>query len=130
MSSFIYALGDADDVRKKLQGSLLDQDLDALSKLSLRLSAAMQELAEIATTRLRAEVVFVGGDDVLLRWKRADFAEGNLRGLMESFRERSAFTISFGVGSNTREAFLNLARSKSVGPGTLSVGASEEVDGA
>lgn len=117
--SYIFLLGDADDVGKRLQGFLISGDLGALKALSSALSASIAELGFKIKEDFAAEIVFCGGDELLAHIDSNAFDESRLRELMVSFAASTGVTISFGVGRNTREAFLNLTMAKSAGPGSI-----------
>lgn len=124
MSKVLYALGDADNIRRRMEGMLLSNNLRGLAETSTSLSNAIQDLGDRAEKVMKAEIVFRGGDDILLLVQPENFEQESLRELMEDFEEKTGSTISFGVGSSAEEAFLNLARAKSTGPGTLIVAVS------
>jgi len=119
VSRDLFILGDADNVGKKIQGLILSGDLEGLRALSSSLTMCIAEIADIARTELRADVVFYGGDELLARVDPDDFSEAKLLGFMRYFKERTLVTISFGVGWSTEEAFINLARAKATGEGSL-----------
>jgi CHASE3 domain sensor protein len=119
MTSYIYVLGDADNIRKKLQGYLLSGDLESLRRFSSGLTEGVRLVARLAQESMSAEVIFSGGDEVLLRLDASLFSLDELRKIKSRFEEYVGATISFGAGSTTEEAFLNLARAKAMEPGTL-----------
>jgi hypothetical protein len=122
VTSYIYALGDADNVHKRLQGYLLSGDLESLGRFSSGLTEGVRIVARLAQESMDAEIIFAGGDDILLRFDSSHFSQERLREIKDSFEESAGITMSFGVGSSTEEAFLNLARAKSMEPGTLLLG--------
>ena len=119
MKQSLFLLGDADDVRKKVQGFLLSGNLDALKNLSSALSRHVAELGSLIGDTFTADIVFCGGDELLACVDSENFDEGRLRELMARFKEKTGVTISFGVGRSAEEAFINLSRAKSAGPGSL-----------
>lgn len=121
MSKVLYALGDADNIRRRIEGMLLSNNLQALGEFSAAISTAIQALGEHAKQALGADIIFCGGDDILFLVKPEKFSQDKLKMLMREFTERTGSTISFGVGNSAEEAFLNLARAKSTGSGTLIV---------
>ncbi|MFL6203286.1 MAG: mCpol domain-containing protein [Thermoanaerobaculia bacterium] len=121
MPKALYALGDADNIRRRIEGMLLSDNLQALGEFSVAISTAIQTLGDHAKQALGADIIFCGGDDILFLVKPANFNQHKLKVLMKEFAERTGSTISFGVGNSAEEAFLNLARAKSAGSGTLIV---------
>jgi hypothetical protein len=119
MNRYLFLLGDADNVRKRIQGLLLSGDLDALRSLSSSLTRHITELGALAEDTLGADIVFCGGDELLAKVELDNFDERKLREIMAIFSKNTGVTISFGVGLNTEEVFVNLARAKSMGPGSV-----------
>lgn len=121
MPEVLYALGDADNISRRIEGMLLSNNLQALGEFSAAISTAIQTLGDHANQTMGAEIIFCGGDDILFLVKSEKFSQDQLRALMREFTEKTGSTISFGVGNSAEEAFLNLARAKSAGSGTLIV---------
>lgn len=119
MKQDLFLLGDADDVRKKIQGLLLSGDLETLKAVSAAMSRYIAELGASIEDAFAADLIFCGGDELLARVSFDSFDEVKLRDLMTRFRERTGVTISFGVGRSAEEAFISLSRAKSAGPGSL-----------
>ena len=119
MNQPLFLLGDADNVRKKMQGLLLSGNLDALKALSSALSRHVAELSSLIENSFAADIVFCGGDELLARVEYDKFNEGRLRELTAGFKEKTGITISFGVGRSVEEAFTNLSRAKSAEPGSI-----------
>ena len=113
-----FLLGDADAVRRKLELHLLNGDLKALSSFSANLSAGIHQLALKLTETLGAEVVFAGGDELLLTLE-GPYNRELLWSRMQDFRDRTGMTISFGVGETLEQTFVNLARAKAQRPGSI-----------
>jgi hypothetical protein len=119
VTSYTYALGDADNVRKRLQGYLLSGDLESLGRFSAGLTEGIKTVARLAQEGMNGEIIFCGGDEVLLRFRSADFSVEGLETISNRFSKTTGATISFGVGKGTDEAFLNLARAKAMEPGRV-----------
>ncbi len=116
--NILYILGDADQIRRTIEGYLFSQDLEALREFSKSLTHAIESFAK-AAERLGAEIIFAGGDDILFRIPISKFSAIDIRNFMKLFEEESGSTISIGVGSTPEEAFINLAKAKASGPGTF-----------
>lgn len=119
MNSHFFILGDADQVRRRIESLLLSNKLESLKILSSSLTSAIQKLALEAQQRMNAELVFCGGDEVLLLVESPNFSKQMIMYLMDNFFRLTGVTISFGVGESTEEAYLNLARAKASGPASL-----------
>ena len=119
----IFVLGDADDVRKRMQSLLLSNRLDDLRILSSSITSAIHSLGEIARDRMGADIIVCGGDDILFAVSSAQFQESQIQEMMRNFSDQTGLTISFGVGESTEDAFLSLARAKARGPSALVIAA-------
>ncbi len=122
MPDSLYVLGDADRIRRRIEGMLLSNDLKTLQDFSTAITTSIQKLGDRMRYAMSAKLIFSGGDDILLLVQPEIFNQDQLRGMMKEFAEETGSTISIGVGTGAEEAFLNLARAKSTGPGTLIVG--------
>ncbi len=114
-----YVLGDGDNIREKVERLLLSGDLDGLSVFSRTLSASMQTMAEQLESGLSAQIVFVGGDDILFEVDKAFFDENKILILIEEFKEKTGVAISFGIGTTLESAYINLRRAKVYGGGKI-----------
>jgi hypothetical protein len=119
VSNYVYALGDADSIRKKIQGLLLSGELEALARFSAALTAGVRAIAQIVQESIGGKVIFAGGDDILVRFDRSSFSRDLLHDASHRFEQIAGATISFGIGLTAEEAFLNLARAKSMRPGSI-----------
>lgn len=124
MNRPLFVLGDADQVRRRVDSLLLANRLKDLQALSSTLTNAIQRLGVEAQNRMKAEIVFCGGDDILFLVEPIKFSDNLIRSLMDEFLSVTGLTISFGIGRSVEEAYLNLARAKASGAASLvSVGA-------
>ena len=115
--SVLYVLGDADQIRRKVEGLLLADDLRGLKMFSAAITENINRIAGLARDMMGAEIIFCGGDDILFLVQRDRFREVEVKDWMQSFLRQTGNNISFGVGSTAEEAFLNLARAKATGFG-------------
>ena len=122
MNNYLYVLGDADQVRRRIESLLLSNRLEVLKALSSSLTSAIQNLALEAQRSMKAEVVLCGGDETLFLVEPMSFSEKLIRSLMDEFFHATGVTISFGVGETIEKAYLNLARAKAAGPASLVLG--------
>lgn len=86
----------------------------------------MQDNDTISDYRMDHEQAFLsateqelGGDDICFVTAVASFREATLQALMDAFLQKTDCTISFGVGKNIEDAFLNLRRAKALGGGRM-----------
>ena len=112
-AGFLYIFGDGDRVREKLEGFLLNQDLESLGSLSRRLSEGIRLIGDELSLRMGAEVVMAGGDDILLRVPVSKYGRELLEEVVGIYMEQTGLSISFGVGPTLEQAYLNLRRAKS-----------------
>jgi minimal CRISPR polymerase domain len=119
MTNRLFVLGDADLVRRRAEGLLLSNQLHLLRDLSEALTNSIRALARTAESRMGAEVVVCGGDEILFLVEEERFNEAIVQTMMADFSAQCGLTISFGVGRSSGSAFLELTRAKARGPGTL-----------
>jgi minimal CRISPR polymerase-like protein len=117
--SFLFALGDGDRVREKIDNELLGGNLDEVRILSQKLTYAMQTLSEIADQNPGWQIVFSGGDDICIVIERPRYHEEIIFSLMQRFQDLTGGTMSFGIGTSMGNAYLNLRRAKARGGNIL-----------
>ena len=118
MSEDLYIFGDADRVRDRIEGLLLGPQPAEVRAFSDRLTTGLAELVRSAQIVLAAEMLMVGGDEVLFRVKQSSYQPEKLADLARDYREATRCSISFGVGPDIASAYLNLRRAKATGGGT------------
>lgn len=119
MNAHIYAIGDADRIRERIEHQLLSGNLDQMARFSAELTASFVELIQEVEKTLCAETIMAGGDDVLFRIARKNYSSNALKNILTHFQVRTGCTISFGVGHEITQAYLNLRRAKAGGGGTI-----------
>jgi minimal CRISPR polymerase domain len=119
MKNSIFVIGDGDGIRKKVESYLLSGHLESLGQFSFALTNAISEIAKLAVQNMESKIVFAGGDDICFITTSSNFHKEKIQELIEEFFRKTECSISFGVGENIEEAFLNLRRAKSMGGGCL-----------
>ncbi|TAN49938.1 MAG: mCpol domain-containing protein [Methylococcaceae bacterium] len=115
----IYVIGDGDNIRQRMEQQLLYGKLDECKKVSEAITAGMRCVNDVITARKGWEVVFCGGDDILVKVCASDYDPNLIRKAIDEFERCSKSTICFGSASSLQEAYLNLRRAKSFGVGIL-----------
>lgn len=115
MKAYVYI--DGDGVGDKLEGYIINNDLQRAAELSTRINENLKEM--IATLLARdVEIFFAGGDNV---FACLDLDRELLHRLLNSFLNWTGITASAGVGTTPAEAFLALRAAKALGGGRLIV---------
>ena len=117
--SSIYAMGDGDNIRQRIEREVLHGNVDACRRVSGEISVAMDRVRCLALATTGCEVVFCGGDDILLRIDRKAYSPTLVRRMMSEFEHASGLTMCFGVADTLVEAYLNLRKAKASGYGVL-----------
>ena len=117
--TYLYLIGDGDDVRDRVEFYLLNSDLNALTHFSRNLVKAIDVVKEFAVSKMDAEVVYAAGDDVFFCVDKDRYQRTHLEDMMNIFLKIMGSTISFGVGESIEAAFLNLRRAKASGRGKI-----------
>ena len=111
-AEYFYVLGDGDKIREMVEFYLLNHDLEALTNFSQNLTAAINEIKEIAISTMSAQVILAGGDDILLYVSREKYRKELIQKLQQVFHNITGVTISFGVGKTIEAVYINLRRAK------------------
>ena len=72
-ANYIYAFGDGDKIREKVENYLFNHDLEGLTTFSQNLTSAISQLKENAIATTNAKVIVAGGDDILLCIPRENY---------------------------------------------------------
>ena len=118
-SSWIYAIGDGDNIRQRMETQLLFDDLEGCKRVSEAITAGMRCVTNLLIKRHGWSLEFCGGDDILLKIDADKYDPTSLRKAIEEFERCSESTISFGSGHSLQNAYLNLRRAKALGAGKL-----------
>lgn len=109
----IYVLGDGDRIRERIEKHLLNNELELCTKLSHDLIKAINTIKNVAISRMRADIIIAGGDDIILRVEAKRYQKEHIYELRSIFNEISGSSISFGIGNSVTDAYVNLRRAKS-----------------
>ena len=118
-SPLVYAIGDGDNIRQRMEAKLLFEDLEGCKRVSEAVTAGMKCVSNILKSRQGWSVEFCGGDDILIKVDARDYDPDFLRNAIAEFERCSESTISFGSGYSLQSAYLNLRRAKALGTGKL-----------
>lgn len=116
---YFYVLGDGDKIRERIEGSLLNGDLEAAAVLSTQLTEAVLRMRDAAITQMGADIIIAGGDDLLFTVEVKNYKREHIDSLAKSFHDLTGGTCSFGVGRSFEKAYLNLRRAKASRPGSV-----------
>ncbi len=109
----IFVAIDGDNVGSRLEYYMLTNQLIDLKKFSLSFNDAIQWLQEALIVQFRAEIIFMGGDNLLAVLNHnIPNIKGRLEEIREEFFSHTGCTLSIGVGENTKDAYLGLKLAK------------------
>lgn len=103
---YLYAI-DGDDIGKKIELALFNDDLDRAREISLALNEKLEEINSYLRS-CGAETIFLGGDSVLLK-------ASNLIKLPVDLLNDGAYSFSVGIAKSPSEALLALKKAKGLG---------------
>jgi hypothetical protein len=118
-SQWVYAIGDGDNIRQRLETHLLFEDLEGCKKVSEAITEGMKCVSDFLASEKGWSVEFCGGDDILIKVDSRKYNPDYLRQAIAVFERCSKSTISFGSGYSLTDAYLNLRRAKAQGTGRL-----------
>lgn len=111
MQVFLYI--DGDGIGHRLEGYVVDNDLEAAADLSRRIGRALCDMEQTLVAS-GAHIIFCGGDNLLAV---AELDEFLFRRLLHQFKDSVGCSASAGVGRTATEAYLSLTVAKSMGGG-------------
>lgn len=111
MEVFLYM--DGDGIGQQLEAHVVNNNLQAASRLSRQVTEALQATSDALKAR-GATIVFCGGDNLLAA---TQLDEEFFDHLIHEFEQRAGCTASAGIGRTATEAYLGLTVAKSLGGG-------------
>lgn len=114
MNSFFLA-ADGDDVGRKIEFFIVMNQVESLSSFFNDFQAAMLWLSDILEDEFSAKIIFTGGDNLLAEFQSENIQLDRLEKVRVEFSDRSKATLSFGIGSNPRQAYFALKLAKASG---------------
>lgn len=115
MSEPVYLAVDGDDVGRSLEYLLLTNQDKALRIFSHSVAEAVEWLSDELVQVFGAELVFKGGDNILCTLTPNERFVEESDAFRRGFHERTGCTISIGLGTNAREAYIALKFAKASG---------------
>lgn len=116
----VYISVDGDDVGRRLEYFILLNQLEELREFSHIYEQRMQWLLDNIITQLDANIIFAAADSVLAYcYSRQDIFEKLQEIHAHFFTDQVGITISVGVGSTPREAYLALKLAKLSGKNSV-----------
>lgn len=117
----LYLAADGDDIGRKIEFFIVMNQMDSLSDFSHNYQSAMLWLVDILSKDFDAKIVFYGGDSLLASLTFKEYLIGDLEKLRVQFAILSHTTLSFGIGSNPRQAYFALKLAKASGKNKIEV---------
>jgi c-di-AMP phosphodiesterase-like protein len=110
--STVYVAIDGDDVGSQLEYFVIMNNIQELKKFSDNYNNAMSWLSKTIQHRLSAEIIFSGGDNLLLAVEEQFSLIDKLREINAEFSQKGNRTLSIGIGRSPREANVALKLAK------------------
>ena len=123
-----YVAVDGDDIGNRLEYLMLTNKLDELAVFSKSFDQSFGWLGGCFANELQANVIFVGGDNLLAIVVSTDSLLDRLDALRHNFAEQTGHSLSIGVGGSARQAYIALKLAKVSGKNCICV-YKEEDDG-
>jgi minimal CRISPR polymerase domain len=102
----LICVGDGDNIGDVIDLHLLSGNLEEASKFSLQVKSALEDIATLAKSEIKASLIYVAGDDICFI-------------VSEYFLKKTGKTMSFGVGKTSVEALICLRKAKVSGKGRV-----------
>ena len=115
----LICVGDGDNIGDVIDLHLLSGNLEEASKFSFQVKSALEDIATLARSELKASLIYVAGDDICFIVSGALNVEDTLTAYSEYFLEKTGKTMSFGVGRTSVEALICLRTAKVSGKGRV-----------
>lgn len=114
-SSPIFVSVDGDDVGRHLEHLVILGAMMELSKFSKEYNSKIKRFARQLEKKFDAEIVFLGGDNLLVIIDEQKYNKDILDDMKSQFYEDVGFSLSLGVGRSSRDAYIALKLAKALG---------------
>ena len=117
--SSLVCIGDGDNIGDVIDFHLLSENLEEASKFSFQVKMAIEKIAELAQSEIKASLVYVAGDDICFIVPSDLNILNSLLTYSDFFFKSTGKTMSFGVGRTSTEAVVSLRKAKVSGKGCV-----------
>jgi hypothetical protein len=115
----LVCIGDGDNIGDVIDFHLLSENLEEASKFSFQVKMAIEKIAELAQSEIKASLVYVAGDDICFIAPSSLNILNSLLTYSDFFLKTTGKTMSFGVGRTSTEAVVSLRKAKVSGKGCV-----------
>ncbi|ARV59567.1 hypothetical protein BZZ01_13830 [Nostocales cyanobacterium HT-58-2] len=117
--NLLVCVGDGDNIGDVIDFHLLSGNLEEASKFSFQVKSALEDIATLAKSQIKASLVYVAGDDICFIVSDDLKITDVLTSYSEYFLKKTGKTMSFGVGRTSVEALISLRTAKVSGKGRV-----------
>jgi hypothetical protein len=122
----LVCVGDGDNIGDVIDLHLLSGDLEEASKFSFQVKSALEDIATLAESEIKAALIYVAGDDICFIVSDDLNIADVLISYSDYFLKKTGKTMSFGVGRTSVEALISLRKAKVSGKGRVIVSWGEQ----
>ncbi|MGB6296242.1 MAG: mCpol domain-containing protein [Rivularia sp. (in: cyanobacteria)] len=117
--NLLVCVGDGDSIGNVIEFHLLSGNLEEAKKFSSKVKSALEDMAILAKSEIKASLVYAAGDDICFTVSSELEIRHILTSYCESFLKKTGRTMSFGVGKTSVEALISLRTAKVSGKGRV-----------
>lgn len=117
----LYIAADGDDVGRKIEFFIVTNQIELLSNFFHNFQSSMLWLGEKLSNEFNAQIIFNGGDSILVSLQADNISLSKLESLRIEFSSFSQATLSFGIGNNPRQAYFALKLAKASGKNRIEI---------
>lgn len=122
----LVCVGDGDNIGDVIDLHLLSGNLEEASKFSFQVKSALEDIATLARSEIKAALIYVAGDDICFIVSDDLNIADVLMSYSDYFLKKTGKTMSFGVGKTSVEALISLRKAKVSGKGRVIVSGGEQ----
>jgi len=122
----LVCVGDGDNIGDVIDLHLLSGNLEEASKFSFQVKSALEDIATLARSEIKAALIYVAGDDICFIVSDDLNIADVLMSYSDYFLNKTGKTMSFGVGKTSVEALISLRKAKVSGKGRVIVSGGEQ----
>lgn len=113
--SILFLAIDGDDVGRQLETYIVTNQVEHLTSFFQQFQASMKWLEIMLIDTYDANILFNGGDNLLATIAQNKFSLSSINMIRSQFSENAHRTLSIGIGTSPRNAFIALKLAKAGG---------------
>lgn len=113
--TYVYAYCDGDNVGDSIKTLFTKRKVNEAIALSENIKIALFKIEQLLQYEEEAEIIIIGGDDILIKFNQYESCEKKLAEIVATFNKYTGLSMSCGIGEDIDQSIYNLGLAKRKG---------------